>query len=69
MGQYPVPVVTSCVITAEPVKGGKRLGCKTTRGGNGLGAKRPGTLTTYLCHAGSSTAKHNKQKKTICRCV
>ena len=31
--------------------GGKCLGGETTRGGNGLGAKRPGfSLTKYSCH-------------------
>ena len=28
--------------------GGKRLGGETTRGGNGLGAKRPGFFTTEI---------------------
>ena len=28
--------------------GGKRLGGETTRGGNGLGAKRPGFLSFFL---------------------
>ena len=29
--------------------GGKRLGGETTRGGNGLGAKRPGFVKTSSC--------------------
>ena len=34
----------------EKRPGGKRLGGKTTRGGNGLGAKRPGFFLHNLYH-------------------
>ena len=34
--------------------GGKRLGGETTRGGNGLGAKRPGFVVLIECTSKSS---------------
>ena len=36
-------------------QGGKRLGGETTRGGNGLGAKRPGFVPTW-CETSSNKA-------------
>ena len=47
--------------------GGKRLGGETTRGRNGLGAKRPGFMQT-LCFFGSVTfpleSRNNLPKST-----